>query len=63
MTIRPTLSDLPTGAEFVNITGHTLTVFNGVDVPDSVASAVMALLSPYNPDIYTRGCDTTGMVL
>lgn len=42
---------------------HTLTVFNAVDVPDAVASQVMALLYAYNPDIYTRECDETGRAL
>jgi hypothetical protein len=39
---------------------HTLTVFNGVDVPEEVASQVMALLRDYDPDIYTRECDAGG---
>jgi hypothetical protein len=39
---------------------HTLTVFNAVDLPEAVAAQVMALLAPYDPDIYTRGCDRNG---
>jgi len=41
-------------------TTHALTVFNAVDLPDDVASAVMALLAPYSPDIYVRECDADG---
>lgn len=40
---------------------HTLTVFNAVDVPEPVARQIMALLSEYNPDIYTRPCDENGV--
>jgi hypothetical protein len=42
---------------------HTLTVFNGVDVPDAVATAVMGLLAPYSPDVYVRDCDADGRAL
>ena len=42
---------------------HLLTVFNGVDVPDAIASRVMDLLAPYTPDIYTRECDAEGRAL
>lgn len=42
---------------------HTLTVFNAVDVPDAVASSVMALLAAYSPDIYVRECDAEGRAL
>ena len=42
---------------------HLLTVINGVDVPSDVAAAVMALLAPYDPDIYYRPCDETGRAL
>lgn len=45
------------------MTTHTLTVFNAVDVPDDVASAVLAILTAYNPDVYTRPCDATGRAL
>mgnify|MGYP001574526621 CR=1 FL=1 len=34
--------------------GRTLTTFNALDVPDEVATEVMRLLSPYDPDIYVR---------
>jgi hypothetical protein len=39
---------------------HTLTVFNAVDLPDAVATAVMDLLADYSPDIYVRECDADG---
>jgi len=42
---------------------HTLTVFNAVDVPDDVAFRIMALLAPYDADIYTRSCDASGRAL
>ena len=42
---------------------HLLTVVNAVDVPDDVASAVMALLASYSPDIYVRECDENGRAL
>lgn len=42
---------------------HLLTVFNAVDLPDDVAGQVMALLSPYSPDIYVRDCDAEGRAL
>lgn len=45
------------------MTEHTLTVFNAVDVPEAVISQVWALLSPYDPDIYSRACDATGRTL
>lgn len=40
--------------------GHTLTVYNAVDVPEDVTRQVMALLAPYQPDIYSRDCDEHG---
>jgi hypothetical protein len=39
---------------------HTLTVWNAVDVPESVTMQVMALIDSYSPDIYHRDCDETG---
>ena len=42
---------------------HTLTVFNAVDVPESVSAQVYALLAPFDPDTYTRACDASGKVL
>jgi hypothetical protein len=42
------------------MTAHTLTVFNAVDVPESVQEKVLALLGQYNPDIYQRSCDAEG---
>ena len=45
------------------MSAHLLTVFNAVDVPEDVQSAVMALLSPFSPDIYSRECDETGHAL
>jgi hypothetical protein len=40
---------------------HILTVFNAVDVPDTVAREVMTLLATYDPDIYTRTCNRFGV--
>jgi hypothetical protein len=45
------------------VSTHTLTVFNAVDVPDVVAFQVMALLAPYDPDIYVRDADEKGNAL
>jgi hypothetical protein len=45
------------------MTAHTLTVFNAVDVPDWVQQAVLNLLWEYQPDIYHRDCDESGMTL
>lgn len=42
---------------------HTLVVFNAVDVPHHVQAAVMDLLAPYDPDIYTRAADASGRAL
>jgi hypothetical protein len=42
---------------------HTLNVVNAVDVPESVLSAVLALLAPFSPDVYSRPCDATGRAL
>lgn len=39
---------------------HTLTVFNAVDVPETVAAEIMRILMPYSADIYTRPCDAAG---
>lgn len=41
-------------------TDSVLTVVSGVNVPDSVTNKVLALLAPYDPDIYTRACDSKG---
>ena len=41
--------------------GHVLTVFNAVDVPDSVQRAVLEMLAQHKPDIYERECDAAGM--
>jgi hypothetical protein len=42
---------------------YVLSVFNAVDVPEEVASHVMRLLAPYDPDTYTRNCDASGRAL
>ncbi len=42
---------------------HTLTVFNAVDVPESVATEVMRLLEPFDADTYRRDCDESGRAL
>ena len=39
---------------------HELTVFNAVDLPDTVARKVLELLRDFQPDIYTRPCDSNG---
>jgi len=43
------------------VSNHTLTVFNAVDVPESVQQAVLNLLGAYAPDIYQRECDAKGV--
>jgi hypothetical protein len=45
------------------MSGHTLTVFNGVDVPDDVQQQVLGILANYQPDIYQRDCDAQGFTL
>jgi hypothetical protein len=49
-------------AEVAAINGrpYTLTVFNAVNVPQSVQRRVMELLGAYDPDIYQRECDASG---
>ena len=42
------------------MSGHLLTVFNAIDVPEDVARRVMDLLDPYDPDVYVRQCDEHG---
>lgn len=43
--------------------GHVLTVFNAADVPEATQRAVMVLLAPYEPDIYSRDLDAKGFAL
>jgi len=44
------------------MSNHTLTVFNAVDVPESVQRKVVALLAGYDVDMYERLCDVNGYV-
>lgn len=42
---------------------HTLTVFNAVDVPESIATQIVSMLAAYDVDCYTRPCDADGYPL
>jgi hypothetical protein len=61
--VRDAIAAAAARADAAQPASHELVVFNAVDVPQDVQSAVMALLTSYSPDVYTRECDATGRAL